>query len=112
MISLPEQFGYKSPKSIDGIEEFYGFLDMKPYSKTIQKGKNPIDCFKIHYNGNETNPYRFETSYFVGVDWVIERLLPIYVSPKLDNNVSEVDYLKMLFDALEAPENYNHLDQL
>ena len=38
--------------------------------------------------------------------------MSIYVKPKLDDDSSEVNYVKMLFDILKEPENYNHLDQL
>jgi len=112
MIILSEQYGYKNPKSIDDIERFAAALKNKPYSKSIQRGENKAYCFNILHTENETNPYRFETSYFVGVDWIVENELPIYVKPKLDDNTSEVNYVKMLFDVLKEPENYNHLDQL
>jgi 5-methylcytosine-specific restriction enzyme subunit McrC len=112
MIVLSEQYGYKNPKSIDNINRYAAVLKNKPYSKSIQQGDNKAYCFIISHNDKEENPYRFETSYFVGVDWIVENELPIYVQPKLDTEASEVNYLKMLFDALKEPENYNHLDQL
>lgn len=112
MIVLSEQYGYNNPKSIDDIERFAAALKNKPYSKSIQRGENKAYCFKILHNDNETNPYRFETSYFVGVDWIVENELPIYVRPKLDDDTLEVNYVKMLFDVLKEPENYHHLDQL
>jgi 5-methylcytosine-specific restriction enzyme subunit McrC len=112
MICLTEQYGYNKPKIIDNIDEFAEVLNNKSYSKAIQQGQNKAYCFKIDYYENEVNPYRFETSYFVGVDWIVENELPIYVNPKLDNNNQEVDYLKMLFDVLKEPTNYNHLEEL
>jgi len=112
MIILSEQYGYRNPKSIENIERFVGALKNKPYSKSIQRGENKAYCYNIHHSGSEIDPYRFETSYFVGVDWIVEKELSIYVKPKLDDNNSEVNYVKMLFEALKEPENYNHLDQL
>lgn len=112
MIVLSEQYGYKNPKSIDGIERFAAVLRNRSYSKSIQRGESKAYCYNILKTGDEANPYSFETSYFVGVDWVVENELPIYVKPKLDDDTSEVNYLKMLFDVLKEPENYNHLDQL
>lgn len=112
MIVLSEQYGYKNPKSIDDIERFAAALKNQPYSKSIQRGENKTYCFNILHSEGETNPYRFETSYFVGVDWIVENELPIYVKPKLDDDTSEVNYVKMLFDVLKEPENYHHLDQL
>jgi 5-methylcytosine-specific restriction enzyme subunit McrC len=112
MIVLSEQYGYKNPKSIDDIERFAAALKNQPYSKTIQRRENKAYCFNILHSTGETNPYRFETFYFVGVDWIVENELPIYVYPKLDKDNTEVNYVKMLFDVLKVPENYNHLDQL
>lgn len=112
MIVLSEQYGYKNPRSIDDIERYAAALNNQHYSKSIQRGENKAYCFKILHTEDEINPYRFETSYFVGVDWIVENELPIYVKPKLDDDTSEVNYVKMLFDVLKEPENYNHLDQL
>jgi 5-methylcytosine-specific restriction enzyme subunit McrC len=112
MIVLSEQYGYKNPRSIDDIERFVAALKNKPYSKSIQRGENKAYCFNILHTEDEINPYRFETSYFVGVDWIVENELPIYVKPKLDDDTSEVNYVKMLFDVLKEPENCHHLDQL
>ncbi|TLP79752.1 5-methylcytosine restriction system specificity protein McrC [Maribacter sp. ACAM166] len=112
MIQLCEQYGYKNPRVIDDINNFTELLNGKAYYKSIQRGQNKAYCFNISHNENDENPYRFETSYFVGVDWIVENELPIYVYPKLDDTIQEVDYLKMLFALLKEPQNYNHLDQL
>jgi 5-methylcytosine-specific restriction enzyme subunit McrC len=112
MIILSEQYGYNKPRSIEDIERFALVLNNQSYNKSIQRGDNKAYCYNIIHSEKEQNPYRFETSYFVGVDWIIENKLPIYVKPKLDNINSEVNYIKMLFDILKEPENYNHLDLL
>jgi 5-methylcytosine-specific restriction enzyme subunit McrC len=112
MIILSEQYGYKNPRSIDDIERFAAALNHRSYSKSFQRGENKAYCFNILHTTDETNLYCFETSYFVGVDWIVVNELPIYVKPKLDDDTSEVNYVKMLFDVLKEPENYNHLDQL
>ena len=112
MIILSEQYGYKKPRSIENIERFVAVLNNQSYNKSIQRGDNRTYCYNIIHSENEQNPYRFETSYFVGVDWIVENQLPIYVKPKLDDNNSEVNYIKMLFDILKEPENYKHLDLL
>jgi 5-methylcytosine-specific restriction enzyme subunit McrC len=112
MIVLSEQYGYKNPKSIEDIGRFVDTLRKQSYKKSIQHGENKAYCYNIVHTADEANPYHFETSYFVGVDWIVENELPIYVKPKLDNGDSEVNYIRMLFDVLKEPENYNHLDQL
>jgi 5-methylcytosine-specific restriction enzyme subunit McrC len=112
MIILSEQYGYKNPGAIEGVERYAHTLKNKNYSKSIKPGEHGAKCYEITYKEGESNPYRFETSYFVGVDWIVEGELSIYVKPKLDDDNSEVNYLKMLFDILKEPENYHHLDHL
>lgn len=112
MIELPEQYGYRTRKSIHNIDDFAHDLKSKSYEKSIQKGQDNSFCYKVTYNELDQTPYAFETSYFIGVDWIVENEVPIYVRPKLDDKESEVNYIKMLFEALEEPDNYKHLDQL
>ncbi|HEA29711.1 MAG TPA: hypothetical protein ENH91_06910 [Leeuwenhoekiella sp.] len=112
MIKLCEQYGYNNPRTIDNIEEFSALLGNKSYQKSIPRGQDKAYCYTIYHNENEENKFKFETSYFVGVDWIVENKLPIYIHPKSDNNTHEVDYLKMLFSSFKEPQNYKHFDQL
>lgn len=50
-------------------------------------------------------------SYFVGLDWVSIGNVAIQVNPKM-NDGFEIDYIRMLNDALLEPENYDHLKDL
>ena len=100
MIILSEQYGYKNPRPIENIGLYADLLRNQNYIKSIQRGDNKAHCYNIFHIETENN-YRFETSYFVGVDWIVENELPIYVKPKLDDEVSEVNYVKMLFDILK-----------
>ena len=50
-------------------------------------------------------------SYFVGIDWVKEGDLAVQVSPKM-NDGFEIDYVRMLNEALCEPDNYDHLKDL
>jgi len=66
-------------------------------------------CFKIyHQDGN----FSIDSSYFIGVDWIIEDKVSLYIEPKLNNECVQIDFLSMLMESLEAPENFNHLDNL
>lgn len=112
MIVLSEQYGYNAPKLIENIDRFTSRLGGKSYKRSIQKGESKAYCFKVIYDEKDDSSYRFETSYFVGVDWIVENKLPIHVYPKLDDSTQEIDYIKMLFETLKEPDNYKHLDQL
>lgn len=50
-------------------------------------------------------------SYFIGIDWIKESELAVQVNPKM-NNGFEIDYVRMLNEALCEPDNYNHLKDL
>ncbi|QZK99532.1 hypothetical protein K5L04_07335 [Flavobacterium psychrophilum] len=72
MIILNEQFGYKNTGIIHNIDEFSAILGGKNYNKSIQKGDNKSFCFNISHFENVNNPYRFETSYFVGLTGLLK----------------------------------------
>ena len=50
-------------------------------------------------------------SYFVGLDWIAKDELAVQVLPKM-NDGFEVDYLRMLHEALSEPVNFDHLQDL
>ena len=65
-------------------------------------------CLKLQRFGEDI----FATSsYFVGIDWLRENEIGIQVSPKM-NDGYEINYVKMLNDALSEKENYEHLKDL
>lgn len=50
-------------------------------------------------------------SYFVGIDWIKEGELAVQVSPKM-NDGFEIDYVRMLNEALCETDNFDHLKDL
>jgi 5-methylcytosine-specific restriction enzyme subunit McrC len=50
-------------------------------------------------------------SYYVGIDWIKEGKLAVQVNPKM-NDGFEIDYIRMLNDALSEPANFEHLKDL
>lgn len=115
MICLFEQYGYKRTGFYEGLsEKQVARLEQvkeKGCERTVQRQGKPGRCFKIDFDKHK-RMFHFETSYFIGVDWVVENSQSLYVQPKLNRNHMEVDYLGMLFEALQEPENFNHLDDL
>ncbi len=76
-------------------------------SKSVPGGEDGLFYYQLDCNKKEIT-----TSYFIGVDWIVEKKLPIYVRPKLNNGKREINYLGMLFEALQEPDNIAHLDGL
>lgn len=83
----------------DGMEVVY----------SVKRGRKENElCLKLQRRNEDI----FATgSYFIGIDWIEEHELAIQVSPKM-NDGCEIDYVRMLNDALCEKENYEHLEDL
>ena len=93
------------------IENLSSFLQSVLVEKSYQKPfyyNAEMLCFQLH---NKNQVFTVDTNYFVGVDWLIPGEAAVYVEPKL-NNEEQVNYLGMLLQSLEAPENLEHLEGL
>ena len=73
-------------------------------------GRSEEDAFCFSIDGKQDS-YSVQSSYFVGVDWVNSDLA-IQVLPKVKTRAASIDYLKMLVEALQEPENSRNLDGL
>ncbi|MDO6472156.1 restriction endonuclease [Maribacter sp. 1_MG-2023] len=113
MIVVNEHYGYNYENSLLELsEEQKVMLQQQNFSQHFQRSKNTNElCFDIQFN-EEDEVYRLNSSYIVGVNWIVKGKLPIYIKPKLNNDISEVNYLLMLFEALKETENIKHLDNL
>lgn len=75
----------------------------------VKRGREEQElCLRLTRRGDEILA---NGSYFVGIDWIKEGELAIQVNPKM-NNGFEIDYVRMLNEALCEPENYEHLKDL
>lgn len=112
MISLHEHYGYKNDAPFNLDEEQKTILNKLDFSDSFKRDKNNEQlCFSLKYN-KEKDFYKLDSSYIIGVNWIVKGKLPIYIQPKLNNENSEVDYLLMLFEALKEIKNLTHLDHL
>jgi len=107
MLIIKEHHGYKKPKSIE--YDISVLSTVVPHKKLFKQKKSDGCCYEITRQGNLLN---IEASYFVGCDWIIESQFPIYIEPKLNEDKTQVNYTRMLFDALEETENFDHLEYL
>ncbi|MCH3884397.1 McrC family protein [Tenacibaculum aquimarinum] len=113
MIVVNEHYGFKEERSLLNLsEEQINLLQQQNFAQHFCRSKKDEQlCYAINYNEIE-NKYHLNSSYIVGLHWVVKGKLPIYIKPKLNNENEEVDYLKMLFEALKEIENIGHLDNL
>lgn len=115
MICLYEQYGYERTGFYAGLtDDQIGRLSSIKESgyiiHVLRKNKQER-CVSIDFDRKEEK-FHFQTSYFIGVDWIVENQLPVYIQPKQNNEACEIDYMSMLLEALQEPENLKHLDDL
>lgn len=76
----------------------------------VKRGPNPQElCLTLCRKNDEIIA---RGSYFIGMDWISVNNAAIQVFPKMNYDNFEVDYVRMLNDALSESENYNHLQDL
>ena len=114
MITLYEQYGYNSPRIIKhDISNYHFVLNSKDYTRYFKGKKGDNVCFKIlHKTIENCSTYLFESSYFIGTDWIVENKLPIHITSKLNKENKEINYMKMLSDALKQTSSIDHLEGL
>jgi len=89
-------------------DDFKSVLVKASYTKLFPY-KADLLCFGV-YNDEQT--FTVDSNYFIGVDWIVPKKAAIYVEPKLNDGTEEVDFLGMLLNSLETPENLEHLKGL
>ncbi|MCD8406393.1 McrC family protein [Tenacibaculum dicentrarchi] len=114
MLVISEHFGYEKRNNRfnlneDNLKLCQDFDLRTPFKKCFN---NNEETFCFNFNKSENGEFQFETGYYIGVDWIGNSGLSIYVEPKLNEEEKQVNYLKMLFEALKEPENLNHLNDL
>ena len=111
IIELYEQFGFREGTGhVDvGVDHFCLLKDLNSHSITLRRKLKDEMCIRFDYIRDRAE---FQTSYFVGVDWLIENKQAVYVQPKQNDERVEIDYIGMLLNAIQEPENISHLDEL
>lgn len=103
----------------NGLQDF--FNDNTTILQTFPGKENNGDHFCLKVNPIVLNEgsvdFQFETSYFVGAQWLVKDKLPLIVHPKFikskeDSTSVEIDYIKLMVEALQPSENAEHLEDL
>ena len=75
----------------------FAYEDVEVSDIFFQDNKKNERCIQVLY-GRES--LSLKMSYFIGADWLVKNQQAIYVAPKINNSVQEVDYLGMLQSCL------------
>lgn len=71
--------------------------------------KNDMLCYKLE---KIEGKYLASSNYFVGVDWLEQNKIALYVESKMNATETEIDFLKMLMDSFCYVENLENVEGL
>lgn len=110
LIQLHEQLTDGTYLPSDDAQAIIPYLDDgHEVAYTVQRGREQEEpCLSLRRIGDNIIA---RGSYFVGIDWVEQGKLAVQVNPKI-NDGFEVNYVRMLNEALSEPANYDHLKNL
>lgn len=95
-------------KILDKLSDTAKLVLLQAVDKKYFYHNDKMLCFQLY---NDDGLFSIDTNYFIGVDWMVPEKVAVYVEPKL-NDTYQVNFLGMLLQSLEAPENVEHLDEL
>lgn len=100
-----EHHNYPEGEDITGV-----FIDSYP-DDILFRENDKCKCVEFRYSKGAIH---LNTSYYIGVDWLIEKKKTIYIEPKLNKESNfQTNYLAMLFSALRNPEiEYKDVENL
>lgn len=113
---LTRRSGICMSKLFSSFEHYEGMVDVvlpssdkETYQYNFSKNRGEQNCYTIQ---KKEDGHHCMLSYFVGVDWIVQKDAAIYVAPKLNKSYGQTDYLKMLFTALKHPDVLRHTNEL
>lgn len=101
--------------AIISIEESNGFSKEYYEKKFIKKHRGfdaSLQCFSINKIDEDANEYRINTSYFIGLDWIETNKSALYIAPKLNDGIQEVDFISMLLSSLKHDAVTKDIEEL
>ena len=106
VIELSEQKGYGVMERFP--EKLTECSNMNNVISVSRHGEN-TPC--LSYSIKEGN-LSYQTSYYIGLDWLEVGKLAAYVKPKMDDGLRQIDYIRMLSDILGNVKTHSHLSDL
>jgi len=117
MLKISEHFEYYHTDHINTLSqvsnwESYYELEDKIDAIFFDKKKQCV-CVSLKLSRENEKPQcSITSSYYIGLDRFSKLKLPVYIQPKLNNEDYQLDYIKMLLEALKETENFDHLEGL
>ncbi len=110
LIQLHEQLADGTPLPSDDANAIVPYMDNgKEIVFAVRRGREDKElCLSLRRKDDDIVA---RGSYFIGMEWVEQGKVAVQINPKI-NDGFEVDYVRMLNDALSESANYDHLQHL
>lgn len=117
MLKISEHFEYYHNDHLDTLKKINGWEryfqkdvaeDLLYFGQDKQK-----QCVQITLSQTNEEPQcKIYSSYYIGLDRLSALGLDVYVAPKLNKDTINLNYVKILLEALKEEENFEHLSGL
>ncbi len=109
---IHENYNGLESKVVIDFEDVLPFREEEySYEFSKKKRNEKVKCFQIT-SDVVNKKHHISNSYFVGVDWIIENKVSLYVEPKFNHDSLQTNYLEMLFSALQHSDVFEHTEDL
>lgn len=117
MLRISEHFEYYNSNHINTLNQIVGWESYFVFEDKMETIFFDLEkqyaCVSLKLSKeNEQHQCSITSSYYIGLDRFSKLKLPVYIQPKLNNDHYQLDYIKMLLEALKEPENFDHLEGL
>lgn len=117
MLKISEHFEYYHDNHLDALKKVNGWeryfqKDVVEDSLCFGKDKQK-QCVQINVSKtDEELKCNISSSYYIGLDLLPALDLEVYVAPKLNKESINLNYVKILLEALKEEDNFEHLTGL
>ncbi len=108
VLTIKEQQQEKQMTSSLKQEEHKNLLTKEIYQRSFFF-KSDMLCYKLE---RREEHYEALSNYFVGVDWLEEEKVALFVEPKMNDSESEIDFMRMVIESFGYAENLEQIDGL
>lgn len=108
VLTIREQQQEKEMTSSLKQEEHKNLLTKEIYQRSFFFKRDML-CYKLE---KREEHYEALSNYFVGIDWLEEEKVALFVEPKMNDSESEIDFMRMVIESFGYTENLEQIDGL
>lgn len=118
MLKISEHFEYYQKDQLIAFQELQNwesYFDLPDAEDYIHFDKKEALCLSVKLSKSEKDEEyscNISSSYYIGLDRLPKLKFPVYVKPKINSGNKQLNYVQILLEALQEPENFDHLEEL